>query len=271
MIDVTPNMSLILWYYSDISYKLEPDTSLYNMKNTDFKDFLGFALVLAVLTYLSLGESRDKYISSFPSAFINFFTDTFSTKDENNTSPVEINNPEPIVEPKTNLEDLPELKAEEKKPSIKKEDKKEEQVKEQPIKEEPKPEEEIKIQPAPVPTPKEKKEEKESEPKTTVSIPERGTLIYYDTPPELRGKLNLDYPKNARADKIEGTVFVEFYINTDGSVLKADIYQGLEKSLNDAAIDAVLNSKWKPATDKGKPVAIWIVVPIEFKIKQDFY
>ena len=59
MIDVTPNMSLILWYYSDIGYKLEPDTSLHNMKNTDFKDFLGFALVLAVLTYLSLGESRD--------------------------------------------------------------------------------------------------------------------------------------------------------------------------------------------------------------------
>lgn len=269
MIDVTPNISLILWYYSDIGYKLEPDASLHNMKNTDFKDFLGFALVLVTLTYLSLGESRDKYISSFPSAFVNFFTEIFSSKAKNNTSPAVIDKLEPITEPKTNLKDSPELTAKEKKPSIKKEKEKEEQVKKQPIKEEPKPKAEIKIQPAPVP--KEKKEEKILEPKATVSIPKKGTLIYYDTPPELRGKLNLDYPKNARAEKIEGTVFVEFFINTDGSVLKADIYQGLEKSLNDAAIDAVLNSKWKPATDKGRPVAIWIVVPIEFKIKQDFY
>ena len=58
----------------------------------------------------------------------------------------------------------------------------------------------------------------------------------------------------------------------DGNVLKADIYQGLqERSLNDAAKNAILNSKWKPALNKGEPVGVWIVVPIEFKISQEFY
>ena len=47
------------------------------MNNTDLKDFLGFALVLAVLTYFSLGESRYKYGLSSPDAFVDFFSNIF--------------------------------------------------------------------------------------------------------------------------------------------------------------------------------------------------
>ena len=259
-----------MWYYCGIVYKLGSDVSLHTMNNKDLRDFLGFALVLAVLTYFSLGDNRGKYALSSPSAFIDFFSDIFSPSPEDPLSNIKENNQPSTPEP--NSKNLSKPTAEEKQPQIKenvKDQKPKEKVK---IKEEPKPKKEIKIQPEP--EPERKKEiikEPHQEEKATISIPDKGALIYYDTPPEIK-ELDLKYPKNARTNKIEGIVYIEFYLNKDGKVLKADIYQGLqERSLNDAAKDAVLNSKWKPALNKGDPVGVWTVVPIEFNISQEFY
>ena len=91
-----------MWYYCGIIYKLEPNVPLHNMNNTDLRDFLGFALVLFVLTYLSLGESRYKYGLSSPGAFVDFFSDIFSSDSEDVLDSIEKNNsPPPPLESKS--------------------------------------------------------------------------------------------------------------------------------------------------------------------------
>ena len=64
--------------------------------------------------------------SIFSTPLYNSYVTIYPSKTENNTSPVEIDNPEPTVGSKTNSENSPELKTQEKKPSIKKEAEKKE-------------------------------------------------------------------------------------------------------------------------------------------------
>lgn len=74
---------------------------------------------------------------------------------------------------------------------------------------------------------------------------------------------NVVYPKS---EKTEGTVIVQFVVETDGSITDIDILRGVAPSLNQSAIDVIKKMpKWKPGKLKGKFVRVRFTIPIRFK------
>lgn len=77
---------------------------------------------------------------------------------------------------------------------------------------------------------------------------------------------NVVYPEQAKNDNIEGKVFVKAVIDKDGNVSDASILKSANKYLDQAALDAVKKTKFTPGMDKGKKVAVEMVIPIMFKL-----
>jgi len=78
---------------------------------------------------------------------------------------------------------------------------------------------------------------------------------------------NAVYPKEAKAKKIKGSVFVEFVLNKSGEVVsnQVKVVKGLGYGLDDEAIRLIKKSpNWTPAMQNGNPVYQSVVIPIKF-------
>ncbi|RPG80510.1 MAG: energy transducer TonB [Crocinitomicaceae bacterium TMED114] len=74
------------------------------------------------------------------------------------------------------------------------------------------------------------------------------------------------YPESAKADGVEGKVFVEFTIAETGAVTNVMVKKPLHPALDSAAIAAAeAMPAWSPAMKDGQPVATTITLPIFFK------
>ncbi|MCI0494873.1 energy transducer TonB, partial [candidate division KSB1 bacterium] len=97
-------------------------------------------------------------------------------------------------------------------------------------------------------------------------------FVPYDKPPEPIGSFekiqrNLVYPELAQKAGIEGQVTVFARIDEKGEVIDTKILVPLGQSgCNEAAVAAIKSVKWKPAQQRGKPVAVWVSVPVKFKL-----
>ena len=78
---------------------------------------------------------------------------------------------------------------------------------------------------------------------------------------------NLRYPKAARKQRIEGTVFVEFTVEADGSVTNIKTLKGISRECDEAAERVIgLMKKWKPGELNGQAVPSRVVQPINFRL-----
>ena len=78
----------------------------------------------------------------------------------------------------------------------------------------------------------------------------------------------LVYPKDAKAKKIQGRVTLQFTIESDGSVTNVNVLKGVHPSLDEEAVRVVSSSpKWKPGTQRGKPVRVTYTFPITFGLR----
>mgnify|MGYP000939230511 CR=1 FL=1 len=80
---------------------------------------------------------------------------------------------------------------------------------------------------------------------------------------------NLKYPEEARKNKIQGKVVVQFVVERDGYVSAVTVIRGKElgHGIPEEAIRAVLAMpRWKPATQSGKFVRAYYTLPIVFKL-----
>ena len=101
-----------------------------------------------------------------------------------------------------------------------------------------------------------------------------------ETPPEPKGGIagfmkfvssNLKYPKEARKQKIQGKVFVEFVVSNDGTVKPESvrIVKGLCESIDKESVRVIkLSPKWTPGTQNGQPVNARMVIPLIFSLKR---
>ena len=76
------------------------------------------------------------------------------------------------------------------------------------------------------------------------------------------------YPATARRLGIQGTTLLRVFVSTDGRV--TDV--GVERTaghgdLDDAAADAVRRWRFEPARRGDEPVAMWVLLPVEFRLK----
>ena len=80
---------------------------------------------------------------------------------------------------------------------------------------------------------------------------------------------NLVYPVELHKAGIQGRVDVRTLVDKNGNVACARITdKSARPELGKAAIDAIKKLKFTPAMQNGKPVAIWIDIPIIFEIKK---
>ena len=92
-------------------------------------------------------------------------------------------------------------------------------------------------------------------------------FIPYDKPPKPKISIKPIYPEIAQEAGIEGTVYIQFFINKKGIVTEAWVQKGIPNTgLNEAALEAVKKSKWKPAQQRDKKVGVWQTVPVKFEL-----
>lgn len=87
----------------------------------------------------------------------------------------------------------------------------------------------------------------------------------FDEPPQVIRQVPPEYPELARQSETEGVVLVQIGVNEFGDVIEATVVQGVPM-LNQAAIEAVMKWKFKPAKQRDVPVPVRIVIPIRFTL-----
>ncbi|MFC2134238.1 TonB family protein [Bacteroidota bacterium] len=79
---------------------------------------------------------------------------------------------------------------------------------------------------------------------------------------------NVIYPEIALRAGIQGKVNLLVYIDEEGNVFKVEIAKGIGGGCDEAAIEAVMKTKFKPGMQRGKPVKVRVGLPVRFKINQ---
>lgn len=111
----------------------------------------------------------------------------------------------------------------------------------------------------------------------------KGKTVYYvvDEDPSYGGSQeqleqyiqdNISYPESAKIDQVEGTVFVEFVIGSDGVVRDVEASEGtsdaVKQNLSEEAVRVVSSMpKWTPGKKGGKAVDTKVSLPITFQLE----
>ncbi len=95
--------------------------------------------------------------------------------------------------------------------------------------------------------------------------PKFGEYVDVEVLPEPLVKVPPEYPAEARDLGVDGLVVVQALIDRSGQVADTRVTKSI-RPLDDAAVAAVRQWKFKPATTKGKPVAVWIAIPVKFSL-----
>jgi periplasmic protein TonB len=74
------------------------------------------------------------------------------------------------------------------------------------------------------------------------------------------------YSKQARKAKFSGTVVVAMIVDTEGKPKNVHVLRGVGMGLDEEALKAVQQYRFKPATQNGKPVAVYVNVQVNFQI-----
>jgi protein TonB len=77
----------------------------------------------------------------------------------------------------------------------------------------------------------------------------------------------IHYTEIARKIGIEGKVIVLAVVDKHGDVIDAKIIKPLFPSLDEIALNAVINTKFLPGRQRGKPVPVKITIPILFHLR----
>lgn len=99
---------------------------------------------------------------------------------------------------------------------------------------------------------------------------ENSVFVAVEEMPELVGGLKelqtkIKYPEIAKRTGVEGKVYIKAVVDENGNVISASTLKGIGAGCDEAAIDAVKNSKFIPGKQRGKNVKVEMTIPIVFK------
>ncbi len=103
----------------------------------------------------------------------------------------------------------------------------------------------------------------------------RVRFIPYDEAPEPIGgfaaiQRNVVYPEIAQEAGIEGTVVIQAFVNEFGIVTDCLILKGVPNTgLDEAAVDAIKKTRFKPAKQRDRNVGVYISIPVIFKLQSN--
>lgn len=119
--------------------------------------------------------------------------------------------------------------------------------------------------PEPLPPPEHQEKTEEVAETATASPVEQAKVV---SDPVALNKIVPVYPRLARRKGHEGSVVVDVSISQDGSVSEANVFSSSgHKELDAAAIDAVRNAKFSPATENGASVDGRLRLTLDFRLE----
>jgi periplasmic protein TonB len=78
---------------------------------------------------------------------------------------------------------------------------------------------------------------------------------------------NTMYPVIASENNIQGKVFVRFCVTAKGEIDQISIYKGVDPALDSEAMRVVKSfSRFEPGKQSGRPVPVWLIINIDFKL-----
>jgi TonB family protein len=92
------------------------------------------------------------------------------------------------------------------------------------------------------------------------------TVPANSTAPVLIRKTEPEYTEEARAAHFQGTVTLSARVNTDGVPEDMRVVRSLGMGLDEKAIDAVKQWRFRPATEDGQPVASMSTIEVNFRL-----
>ncbi len=75
------------------------------------------------------------------------------------------------------------------------------------------------------------------------------------------------YSEDARKGRIQGVVILQAIVDAMGNVSQVEVLKGLPLGLTDSALETVKSWRYKPATQDGKPVAVYLNLLINFSLQ----
>ena len=93
-----------------------------------------------------------------------------------------------------------------------------------------------------------------------------GEYVYVEQLPQPVEKVPPVYPESAREKGISGTVVVQALVGKDGRVKDTRVITSIPE-LDGYAIAAVKRWRFKPAMSEGRPVAVWVAIPVKFTLR----
>jgi protein TonB len=76
------------------------------------------------------------------------------------------------------------------------------------------------------------------------------------------------YPNNARRLGIQGTTLLSVFVAVDGRVADVVVKQSAgHPDLDQAAAEAVKRWRFEPARRGSEAVAMWVLLPVEFRLR----
>lgn len=78
----------------------------------------------------------------------------------------------------------------------------------------------------------------------------------------------IQYPEIAKRAGVEGKVYIQFVVRTDGKVTDVTVAKGIGAGCDEEAVRVVRSMpNWKPGRQNGHPVNVKISVPIVYKLQ----
>jgi len=100
--------------------------------------------------------------------------------------------------------------------------------------------------------------------------PRPGVFVHVEEDPVAIFRPSPEYPEMAVLTERTGSVWVMALVDVTGEVVDARIAResGMNVGFEDAALAAALKSKYKPAIQNGKPIAVWTTYRVDFKLRR---
>lgn len=98
-------------------------------------------------------------------------------------------------------------------------------------------------------------------------VPSLDEFVAVEVPPEVIHQEKPVYPDEARKKGIEGSVWLNAFIDTTGTpiVAKVKTTSGTP-ALDSAAVAAGYKNRYKPAMQSGRPVGVWVTFQTKFRL-----
>jgi protein TonB len=84
--------------------------------------------------------------------------------------------------------------------------------------------------------------------------------------PQLIYQVDADFSEEARKAKFSGNVVVNLWVDQNGLPSHVHVVRGVGMGLDEKAVEAVRQYKFKPAMENGKPVTVEMNVEVNFQI-----